>query len=720
MSTSTEVTWAAILRGKLARTAQVVLLALGPLGAALAQVPPFEEAAALSTDVVPIERTFNVPQSGAGKYRITLTDLGQLLTVPASAPLASVHLLVTRGSKAVVSLHGIPDDASAVDTVDFDATPGDYQVHIVGKPGTGTGSGPVGLKIANVATSNPVLDFSATLAPPPAVQSRVRTYQVELDVPADGAYDMKLADLAFPHAGTLKSAGFFLFKSGAASVAACANIPVVVVCPITQNANLTAGHYVLVAAGGLDDAADGAVFSVDIRSSATGAVLHSRTVEIGRVKRVSDSSFQLNAGNYTLSLKDLEFPAKLGEVAAVVTRAAQVTALTSSTTADATFTVAADQTAFDVLSYATPDATAGAGSYDVEVRPAAGAAALSSVASVDSPTTGGPSMYTFGADITTAGTYRARLGDFQFPAALNTARVAIVQNGVVIGKTDPGAGSTQSLDVALAAGRATAIVLAKPAMNGGTLTQSGGTFGLELGVVGGTQLVLDATQGVGGLVSVRKVSILQAGRYDLTVSDLDFPEAFHDLMVVVSRGAQKLGTVLVGSGGTNPQGGSATLTDFDATAGNYSITLIALPSTTTNAATYGISFVSSPPAPTVTLTATPTSVAVGTSTGLTWTSQGATSCSASSNPAGAWSGTKATSGTEGSAAITGATTFTLRCTDAAGRSGEKAVSVTIAAAQNNGGGGGGGGALDWLTLATLMFGAAARAGTALRRRARQA
>ena len=709
-----EAGWAATYRRKLARAAVVAVLALSPFAVALAQTPPFEEATALSIDVAPIERNFSISQSGAGQYRITLTDLGALLTVPGPAPLDSVHVLITRGSKAVVSLDGDADKTSAVDTVLFDATPGDYQVHIVGKAGPATGSGPVGLKIANVATTTAVVDFSATLAPPETIQAGERSYQAELDVPADGAYQMVLADLAFPRANTLQTAGVFLFQAGAQALAACLSIPAVPqVCPATQTVNLVAGHYQLVAAGGLVDPADGGAFSVDIRSVATGAVLHSRAVEIGRVRRVSDSSFQLNAGNYTLSLNDLGFPAKLGEVTALVTRAAQVTALASATTADASFTVAADGTPFDVFSYATPDATAGAGIYDVEVRPAAGVAALSAIESVGN-STGSSSIYTFDADIASAGTYRAKFGDFQFPAALSGSRVAIVQNGVVVGKTDAATGSTLSLDVPLAVGRATAVVLVKPALIGGSLTQSGGTFGLELGVVGGTQLVLDATQGVGGLVSVRKVSIVQAGHYDLTVSDLDFPEAFHDLMVVISRGSQKLGTIVVGSGGSNPQGGSATLTDFDATAGNYSITLIAQPGTPADAAAYGISFVSSPPAPTLTLTATPMSVPTGNSTGLTWASQGATSCTATSTPAGAWSGTKATSGTEGSAALTGATTFTLRCTDAAGRSAEKTVSVTIAAAENNASGGGGGGALDWLSLAVLLLLGGARAATSPR------
>ena len=82
-----------MFRGKwAARTAQAVLLAFGPLGAALAQSqsPQIKEAVALSTDVVPIERPFNIPQLGGGQYRITLTDLGALLAIPGPAPIIIV------------------------------------------------------------------------------------------------------------------------------------------------------------------------------------------------------------------------------------------------------------------------------------------------------------------------------------------------------------------------------------------------------------------------------------------------------------------------------------------------------------------------------------------------------------------------------------------------------------------------------------------------------
>jgi hypothetical protein len=71
---------------------------------------------------------------------------------------------------------------------------------------------------------------------------------------------------------------------------------------------------------------------------------------------------------------------------------------------------------------------------------------------------------------------------------------------------------------------------------------------------------------------------------------------------------------------------------------------------------------SSAAAPTITLSANPTSVASGQTSTLSWTATNASSCSAS----GAWSGNQATSGTFQTPALTADSTFTLNCTGAGG------------------------------------------------------
>jgi len=72
--------------------------------------------------------------------------------------------------------------------------------------------------------------------------------------------------------------------------------------------------------------------------------------------------------------------------------------------------------------------------------------------------------------------------------------------------------------------------------------------------------------------------------------------------------------------------------------------------------------ITAPPSPTLTFTATPTTVTSGSASTLAWTSTNATGCTAT----GGWSGSKATSGSQSTGALTTNTTFVLDCTGAGG------------------------------------------------------
>ena len=77
--------------------------------------------------------------------------------------------------------------------------------------------------------------------------------------------------------------------------------------------------------------------------------------------------------------------------------------------------------------------------------------------------------------------------------------------------------------------------------------------------------------------------------------------------------------------------------------------------------------------PSVSISASPTSVTSGAGSTLTWTSSNATSCTAS----GAWSGTKAVSGSFSTGALSSTATYTLSCTGTGGSASQSAtVSVT--------------------------------------------
>ena len=78
--------------------------------------------------------------------------------------------------------------------------------------------------------------------------------------------------------------------------------------------------------------------------------------------------------------------------------------------------------------------------------------------------------------------------------------------------------------------------------------------------------------------------------------------------------------------------------------------------------------------PTVSLSTSPTSVASGGNTMLTWSSTNATACTAS----GAWSGSMATHGSQSMAGITATKTYTLNCTGTGGSASQSAT-VTVAA-----------------------------------------
>ncbi len=90
-----------------------------------------------------------------------------------------------------------------------------------------------------------------------------------------------------------------------------------------------------------------------------------------------------------------------------------------------------------------------------------------------------------------------------------------------------------------------------------------------------------------------------------------------------------------------------------------------------------VNIASSTPAPTVTISANPTSVAANGVSGLTWSSTNATTCTAS----GGWSGMQATSGTKQVGPLTASTTYTLSCTGSGGTT-QQAATVTV-----SGGGG---------------------------------
>ncbi len=80
--------------------------------------------------------------------------------------------------------------------------------------------------------------------------------------------------------------------------------------------------------------------------------------------------------------------------------------------------------------------------------------------------------------------------------------------------------------------------------------------------------------------------------------------------------------------------------------------------------------------PTATIVTSPSVIASGGTSTLTWSSTNATSCTASGAGAG-WSGAKATSGTQSTGALTATTSYSLSCSGAGGTSSLVTATVTI-------------------------------------------
>src|SRR5258706_414342 len=131
-----------------------------------------------------------------------------------------------------------------------------------------------------------------------------------------------------------------------------------------------------------------------------------------------------------------------------------------------------------------------------------------------------------------------------------------------------------------------------------------------------------------------------------------------------------------GWSGTQPTSGSQTTSPLTNTT-KYTLTCTGAGGSASQSATVTVSSapVTSPP-PSVSLSASPTSVASGGSSTLTWSSTDATACTALDG----WSGSLATSGTQSMDAITATKTYTLSCTGTGGSAAQSAtVTVTSGA-----------------------------------------
>ncbi len=636
----------------------VVFLSAGSYSSAQ-QAIPFTEThtVATATQAVPLEYTLNV--TTADTYTVTLTDLGALLT-PASAPLASVELGITGGKKVV----GSP--MTSAGTGSYTLGIGTYVIHVLGQPGPVPGSGPVGVQV-NDSHGHTILTSSDTLAlPSTPVAGSVGLVDAHFTVTTEGDYTVSLNDLQLP--ATVGSLTLLLIPNGGAQPAAL--LPDPNTAAMQQTVHLTQGDYRIFAAGSADVAAGAGLYTVTVAPSGGGSPTFAQAEPVGSMQFIG--STQLAAGTYNVTVTDLALPGVLSQVGAAVINS-QNQAVTTGTAAQS-FTAAAADT-YQVYGFGTLANGNNAGSFAIGVR-ATGAAPSLNLARVVTAAGGPVLAYSYDITLGSGGTYSVDLADFKVPAALTALNAGVIQGGALVGSSLSGAG-TKSLT--LSAGSATLLVFAQPA-------SGGGLFGADLTASGASSPVFETTQCVGPAFTARKLAVTAGGNYGVAVSDVVFPVGLRSFSVIVTRGINTIGSI---SGGGQ--------FNFTATTGNYFLNFVAQPDTTVNAGTY---FIDVESAPTVTLNSDHQQVNAGDTVNLTWTTQNATSCTASGGAG--FSGTQATSGSLASSKLIAAVTFTLTCTNTNGFTGSSSVTVNVSSVPADGGksGGGGGsvsvGLLVWL------------------------
>ena len=612
---------------------------------------------------VPIDHNFTI--STAGTYKVTLTDIGATLK-PTSAPLAAVKLAITNGATVVgTPLTATPPLTGGAESGQFSATPGTYTVHVIGVPGSGPGSGPVDIQITNTADGSTVDDYSATLAlPAGAIPNNDAVINDSFTVSTTGTYQVTLTDFKMPQA--LSTLTLAITQQGGSLVTTLNAAG-------STSATFTAGVTYQIFAIGQAGSPNTGVFSAAVTGAAP---VYSKTVAVGSAASVG--SVALTAGSsYTLNLTDLIYPSlPLGQLGAVVTlNGASIAQLSAA--GNKSFTATTGGT-YQVFAFGVPATPPGTGSYTVTVQPPTGAALLSAAQAVATPG-GTASAYTFNTNVQSAGSYTANIADFKFAAAFTSLSAVVVQGNSTLGTMANAAGADDTpASITAATGPLSILVFAQA----GT---SGSLFAVNL-VGSSSTPVFQVNQGVGELFGTQQVTVTTAGQYTVSVTDLAFPTAFTSLDAIATQGITRLGTVYTG-GSFN----------FSATPGDYTINVIAQPGGTDNAGTYYMSVGPTPPAPTVTLTSSASSVTSGGTVTLNWSSQGATSCTSTG---GSFTGTQALSGSVTTAAITSATTFSLTCVGAGGST-TQSVTVNITAS-SPGGGKSGGGAINEMTLLALV------------------
>jgi hypothetical protein len=664
-------------------TALAVLCAM--FGIAQAQDPlPVEtqlvglSTAAVTTPTPPQTFTISSPED----LVVTLTDL------QFPAELASAGVVVTQGG-AIVGSGQLTAPATNA-SVSLPAASGVYTLYVFGVPGAGVSEGTFSVCSAPKASpSNCILQGAGQpisespsisgiiTAPNSSKDTTVSNLSTTLNVTTAGAYTFNFSDLAFPVA--LNTApNLALFQGGTPIIPPGQTSPAITA---GTSLALSPGTYTLLSIAQADQTVKQGLYSIAIVGPNAATPLVSTAVPVGLLSNPPTFS-NPSAQNVTLTVADYGFPGPLASASAMLT--AGGTVVGSASAAGGAQTLNAPAGTLTLWTYGSMSSTAGTFSADVSavatdlyttaqaVGPSGGTYTYAYV--VPSPAINGSNAYTAGTPLA-AGAYTATATDLQFPSQLGGLSFAVAQNGLILQQST----TATTLNFTATAGNAVVLVSATAPTS---TTSPNGLFDVNVQSSGtSAALVYDQTQVVSAAASLfntQTITVTDDASYDVTLTDLKFPEAFDSLALVVTRGSEVLGKVF-GSGPFS----------FTGTPGTYTLTFVASPTADQQFGLYAASVVYSPP--TVTLTSSAATAATGSNVTLTWSSTNATSCVGSG---GGFTG----SGTSGTAsvAVAATTTYTMTCTGTGG-SGTQTVTVTATAAASTSGGGGGG-AIDPMLL----------------------
>lgn len=644
--------------GRIVEAARSLCVGLVLLSGHLHAATVVSDATLVANEGTAASREFVVPASG--RYELQVDDVGF------PAPLQSLQAVVTRGDARVASL-GAPGK------MQFDAQGGPHELHVAGVAAVAGGFGSFAVRVVPLDGSAPIVDYSDAVArvtvPAPDGQT---TLQAEVALAESARYAITLVDASFPEA--LASAEVLLTRGGNeyARLNAAAT---------SAEFDAVPGTYdlLMVARPGPRRAG---LYGVRIVRVSTGDPVYDAAFPVGRLGPARAVTLP-SSGTGTLSVADLGFPAALASASAALLRGTTIVAMR----------LGAGETPFDAGGgaaqvYALPETTSESATGALSIDISQGGTRVDSTVHVASPPPSSNAQTLSIDEVTVAapGALRTVATDFDFPGTLLDLQVAAYQAGVELGRrSGPG-----QFDAQAAAGTVVLLTAATP-----NATTRSGLFGIEIAPPAGGAPLLQITRAVGARFESRRITVPSSGSYDVALSDLDFPDQFEELSLAVTRGTQRVGFVF----------GAGRFT-FQAVPGDYFFNFITRVSTQAGFGTFGLDVSTTPPAPVVTLIASPATVVPGGSTTLNWSATGATACVAS----GAWSGNRPASGTESTVALSAESVYTLTC-NGPGGSDSETVTVSLRRAASDGGGGRAGLSLLLLALASTFARPVTRRGT---------